>query len=735
MANSALINPAKSRNLAVFANVYGDHTLVSLDKYVGSAYDTINIFQCDPSGGGAYQISDGYINNISDARTLDGARAAMDALIAAGKAICISIGGGSAGHNYTTQTEINACVTSVKHMVEVNFPNRISGIDLNFFESGYKSGDVTLCVDIARQLKAYFGAGFRITADPASGSYDSTFDQAYCVALVAAGVVDYVTPQFYDDGSLWDPVFMEQGIANWIDLLRRNTVGGAYVRTSLQAQQFIGQALGAGNYGAGNYSDIGGGPIDSSGTYVGSKVTVARNFANYPNLRGVTIWDGVSDYSTAPQNDGHANGGTIAKPHPQWYAATTFSAIIGPPAAPAPTPVITIGAPSITPSVANPGSTITVSVVVTVSGAATTAQSFTLTNRPPGVVHGSPPYNDFYVQNAVSLPIGSRTFTSTYTFAANAPIGSWDFYAVLNDSNGTALPDGPSNIFTVQSVASATPPTASFILDKNTGNIPLTITATNTTTGTAPITYSWQFDGNVNYSTLANPPPYTITLQGAKLVKLTATNVAGTSTSTQIVGATLASAAPVTSFTSDIISGNAPLTVQFTDTSTNGPTTFLWSAPGANQGGTSTQRNPVFTYPNAGVFTVTLTTSNPGGSNTTTRTNYITVVQGVQLPYAVAPPPLPNPFPQPTPIPPLVTPKGTPEVLGFNPQVVLQYSDDGVTWSDEIWLPAGQLGEYGLRVQAWQLGSGRTRIFRIRCYDAIPWRLSGASLDLEVGAH
>lgn len=79
---------------------------------------------------------------------------------------------------------------------------------------------------------------------------------------------------------------------------------------------------------------------------------------------------------------------------------------------------------------------------------------------------------------------------------------------------------------------------------------------------------------------------------------------------------------PVASFTGTPISGNAPLSVSFTDTSTNTPTSWSWDF---GDGYTSTAQNPSHTYNGMGVFTVSLTATNAGGSNTYTRTNYITV--------------------------------------------------------------------------------------------------------------
>ncbi|WFN34053.1 lectin like domain-containing protein [Methanogenium sp. S4BF] len=81
--------------------------------------------------------------------------------------------------------------------------------------------------------------------------------------------------------------------------------------------------------------------------------------------------------------------------------------------------------------------------------------------------------------------------------------------------------------------------------------------------------------------------------------------------------------APVANFTAEPISGTAPLTVQFNDTSTGTPTEWSWTF---GDGATSTDKNPTHLYNTSGSYTVNLTVTNTGGSNTTTQTDLITVL-------------------------------------------------------------------------------------------------------------
>lgn len=75
-------------------------------------------------------------------------------------------------------------------------------------------------------------------------------------------------------------------------------------------------------------------------------------------------------------------------------------------------------------------------------------------------------------------------------------------------------------------------------------------------------------------------------------------------------------------FTANVTSGTAPLAVNFTDLSTGSPTAWSWDF---GDGGNSTEQNPTHTYTAAGNYTVTLTASKTGSSDTETKTDYITV--------------------------------------------------------------------------------------------------------------
>ncbi|MEJ2697353.1 MAG: choice-of-anchor D domain-containing protein [Candidatus Sulfobium sp.] len=95
-----------------------------------------------------------------------------------------------------------------------------------------------------------------------------------------------------------------------------------------------------------------------------------------------------------------------------------------------------------------------------------------------------------------------------------------------------------------------------------------------------------------------------------------------TMTGDMIVTATFNMIRPTADFSAVTTTGQAPLYVSFTDTSTHSPSQWTWDF---GDGGISTLENPSYTYTTAGTYTVSLTVANDGGSDLVTKTGLITV--------------------------------------------------------------------------------------------------------------
>ena len=98
-----------------------------------------------------------------------------------------------------------------------------------------------------------------------------------------------------------------------------------------------------------------------------------------------------------------------------------------------------------------------------------------------------------------------------------------------------------------------------------------------------------------------------------------------TSSEVLTVAGISASAKPIADFTLSSTSPSADDIITLTDASKNEPTTYLWDFGSSDAIGDITAKSPLVSYSTAGTYTVSLTVSNTGGSDTVTKTDVITV--------------------------------------------------------------------------------------------------------------
>ncbi len=162
-------------------------------------------------------------------------------------------------------------------------------------------------------------------------------------------------------------------------------------------------------------------------------------------------------------------------------------------------------------------------------------------------------------------------------------------------------------------------PVADFGATPRTGAVPLTVAFSDLSSG-APTSWLWTFgDGT---SSTAQNPTHVYSSPGSYAVRLDVSNARGTNSLTRsgYISA-VAPERPRADFSATPTRGLAPLAVVFADLSTGSPTSWQWEF---GDGGRSSVQHPSHTYTQPGSYSVTLTVGNAAGTDSVTRSGYVT---------------------------------------------------------------------------------------------------------------
>ena len=178
-------------------------------------------------------------------------------------------------------------------------------------------------------------------------------------------------------------------------------------------------------------------------------------------------------------------------------------------------------------------------------------------------------------------------------------------------------------------------PEAKFSGTPTSGYAPLTVQFTDESTGDISAIY-WDFTGDLQPDSTEHGPSYTFYNPGNYTVYMAVTGPGGMDYEVKVDYITVMEEpvpAPVAGFSATPTSGDAPLSVQFTDESTGNITSYAWDFE--NDGTIdSTEQSPAFVYSTAGTYSVNLTVTGKGGSDDETKVSYITVAEPLAKPVA-----------------------------------------------------------------------------------------------------
>jgi PKD repeat protein len=155
------------------------------------------------------------------------------------------------------------------------------------------------------------------------------------------------------------------------------------------------------------------------------------------------------------------------------------------------------------------------------------------------------------------------------------------------------------------------------------GFAPLAVQFTDLSSGMHD-TWSWSFgDG---FSSTAENPVHVYGSDGIYTVSLTVRDLSSstedTETKSNYIKVSGLPGAPIAQFAANVTSGDAPLTVKFTDLSAGSPFEWGWNF---GDGGTSFLQNPVHTYTTPGTYTVSLSIRSVSGTDSEIKTSFIRV--------------------------------------------------------------------------------------------------------------
>lgn len=237
---------------------------------------------------------------------------------------------------------------------------------------------------------------------------------------------------------------------------------------------------------------------------------------------------------------------------------------------------------------------------------------FSLTTVEAADANGSstePRFSSFASASS-SFGVGFATYTTAATNLGTAD--STNLMVAFLDETSGVLPD--------------------FTVTPTSGVAPLTVQFTDTTTG-FPTSWQWDFDNDTIIDSTEQNPSFTYTTPGTYSVKLIASSA---TSSNEVIKADVVRAIgqPTADFTATPTTGVGSVTVQFTDTSTEQPTSWLWDF---GDGSSATTESPQHTYSSPGTYTVALTVTNEAGSATATKADFIEVFVPVDAVFSLTP--------------------------------------------------------------------------------------------------
>jgi len=258
---------------------------------IPAAYNVVYLFAAVNSGSSGAITWDQSVESATQLKT------DIAAVRAAGRCVMMSVGGGGVPIQLSTTSQANSFVSSFDQIYTAL--GGVDGVDWDL--ESQATFTVSAVVVASQQLKAKYGASFAVTYCPAP--WDSTA-RALTASLHSAGVLDLVSPQYYDLSGLSGETAKISNLVSSIENSWLPQVGGDASKIG---------------FGYGIASVAGGETMTQASAVTCWNTLVAK----YPTLRGIFAWEANGDLA---QN---------------WAFETTFAPLVigtSPPPPPPPPP-------------------------------------------------------------------------------------------------------------------------------------------------------------------------------------------------------------------------------------------------------------------------------------------------------------------------------------------------------------------------------------------------------------
>jgi len=247
-----------------------------------------------------------------------------------------------------------------------------------------------------------------------------------------------------------------------------------------------------------------------------------------------------------------------------------------------------------------------------------------------------------------SVALDSNSGISTYYYSIGTSPGDTDLTGWINNGSATSithtgltLQQSTPYYFNVRVKNGAGLFTSTVSSNGQSPIIPTAVISSDVTLITLPDSvvnfmdsssgasgWSWSFTGGSPANSTVQNPVVIYNTAGSYDVSLTVSNLFGCSAAQSLTSYIVVSdpvgSPPIAAFTSDVLSGCEPLSVNFYDASANNPDSLYWTFSGGNLTN-STDSAPSVVFNQAGSYQVTLQTFNQFGEDSITMLTYITV--------------------------------------------------------------------------------------------------------------